>query len=119
MGSSLFRTLRRVLVDVIIPCRGEAGLAQCVWHLGYGLGIPRNRVRFHVSPIHFYFLSIKQTDVEVLPAFCSNNGEGCPPGVRRLGCGADHLLPFGAEVKDARSYTSTPTYTFMAYRLIK
>jgi hypothetical protein len=60
MGSSLFRTLRRVLVDVIIPCRGEAGLAQCVWHLGYGLGIPRNRVRFRASPIRFYFLSINR-----------------------------------------------------------
>jgi hypothetical protein len=32
---------------------------------------------------------------------------------------ADHLLPSSAEVKNTRSYTSTPPYVFMAWYLIK
>ena len=60
MGSSFCRKLRRGLVDVIIPRRDETASTQCVWHLGYGLGIPRNRVRFRASPIHIYFVSINR-----------------------------------------------------------
>jgi hypothetical protein len=41
------------------------------------------------------------------------------PGVKRLDHEADHSLPSSAEVKNARSYTSTPQYVFVAWCLIK
>jgi hypothetical protein len=40
-------------------------------------------------------------------------------GLKRPGCEADHLSPSIAEVKNARKYTSTPPYVFMAWCLIK
>jgi hypothetical protein len=40
-------------------------------------------------------------------------------GVKRPGREADHSPPSSAEVKKARSYTSTPQYVFMAWCLVK
>jgi hypothetical protein len=40
-------------------------------------------------------------------------------GVKRQGREADHSLPSSAEVKNARSYTSTPQYVCMAWCLVK
>jgi hypothetical protein len=40
-------------------------------------------------------------------------------GVKRPVCEADHSPPTSAEVKNARSYTSTPQYVFMAWCLVK
>jgi hypothetical protein len=40
-------------------------------------------------------------------------------GVKRPGREADHSPPSIAEVKNARSYTSTPQYVFMAWCLVK
>jgi hypothetical protein len=40
------------------------------------------------------------------------------PGVKRLGCEADHSPPASAKVKKMRIYTSTPPYAFMAECLI-
>jgi hypothetical protein len=40
-------------------------------------------------------------------------------GVKRLGREAYHSPPSSAEVKNARSYTSTPQYAFMAWCLVK
>jgi hypothetical protein len=40
-------------------------------------------------------------------------------GVKRSGHEADHSPLFSAEVKNARSYTSTPLYIFMALCLVK
>jgi hypothetical protein len=44
---------------------------------------------------------------------------GSSLGVKQLGCEADHSYPSSAKVKDAWSYTSTPTYNFMASYLAK
>jgi hypothetical protein len=38
-------------------------------------------------------------------------------GVKRPGCKADHSPPSSAEVKNARSYTSTPQYVFKSWCL--
>jgi hypothetical protein len=40
-------------------------------------------------------------------------------GVKRPGREADHSPPSSAEVNNARSYTSTPQYVFMAWCLVK
>jgi hypothetical protein len=40
-------------------------------------------------------------------------------GVKRPGRKADHSLPSSDEVKNARSYTSTPQYAFMAWCSVK
>jgi hypothetical protein len=40
-------------------------------------------------------------------------------GVKRSGRGADHSLPFSAEVKNAWTYTSTPQYAFTAWCSVK
>jgi hypothetical protein len=41
------------------------------------------------------------------------------PVVKRLGREADHSPPYGAVVKNALSYTSTPQYIFMAWFSVK
>jgi hypothetical protein len=41
------------------------------------------------------------------------------PGLKWLGREADHSPLSNAEVKNARSYTSTPPYVFVAWCLIK
>jgi hypothetical protein len=40
-------------------------------------------------------------------------------GVKRPGRETDHVSPSSAEVKNARSYASTPQYVFMARCLVK
>jgi hypothetical protein len=40
-------------------------------------------------------------------------------GVKRPGHEIDHSPPSSAEVKNARNYTSTPQYVFMAWCLVK
>jgi hypothetical protein len=40
--------------------------------------------------------------------------EALSPGVKHLGCEADHSPPTSAEVKNTWIYTSTPLYVFMA-----
>jgi len=44
---------------------------------------------------------------------------GLPAIEKRPGSVADHSPPSDAEAKDAWNYTSTPTYIFMAWCLIK
>jgi hypothetical protein len=44
---------------------------------------------------------------------------GSFPGVKRPGREADNSPPSSAEVKNARSYTSTPQYVFVAWCLVK
>jgi hypothetical protein len=39
---------------------------------------------------------------------------GFSPGLKRQGREVDHLPPASDEVKNTRSYTSTPPYAFMA-----
>jgi hypothetical protein len=41
------------------------------------------------------------------------------PGLKRPGHEDDHSPPSSAEVKNAWSYTSSPPYVFMAWRLVK
>jgi hypothetical protein len=41
------------------------------------------------------------------------------PAVNRPGCEADHSSSSAAEVKNARSYNSTPAYLFLSWCLIK
>jgi len=41
------------------------------------------------------------------------------PGLKRPGREANHSPPSNAEVKNKWSYTSTPTYVFMAWSLVK
>jgi hypothetical protein len=45
--------------------------------------------------------------------------ESFTPGVKRPGRKADHSPPSSAEVKNTWSYTSTNTYVFMAWCLVK
>jgi hypothetical protein len=40
-------------------------------------------------------------------------------GTKRPDCEADHWPPSRAKVKNARNYTTTPSYIFMAWCLIK
>jgi hypothetical protein len=40
-------------------------------------------------------------------------------GIKRPGFEADHSPPSSGEVKNARSYTPTPQYVFMAWCLVK
>jgi hypothetical protein len=42
-----------------------------------------------------------------------------PPGVKRPERNADHSFPSSTEVKNSRSYTSTPQYVFTAWCLVK
>jgi hypothetical protein len=44
---------------------------------------------------------------------------GSIPGVKRPEREADHSPPSSTEVKNAWSYTSTPLYVFMTWRLVK
>jgi hypothetical protein len=53
------------------------------------------------------------------PDSCAVGTGGCSPRVKRQGREADHSPPSSAEVKNSRSYTSTPQYVFMAWCLIK
>jgi hypothetical protein len=57
-------------------------------------------------------LGITQPPIQWIPGTLSL-------GVKRLGHEADHSLPSSAEVKNARRYTSTPPYVFVAWCLVK
>jgi hypothetical protein len=56
-----------------------------------------------------------QTLCEAHPASYSMRNEGLLPEGKVVGSEADHLPPSGAEVKNARSYTFTVPYVFMAW----
>jgi len=60
----------------------------------------------------FLFTTTTQPPIQLIPGALSL-------GVKRPGREADHLSPPSAEVKNAWSYTSTPTYVFIAWCLIK
>jgi hypothetical protein len=51
------------------------------------------------------------------PASCTMGTESFP-GVKRPGCGVDHTPPTSAKVKNAWSYTSTPTYALTVWYFI-
>jgi hypothetical protein len=48
-----------------------------------------------------------------------NEYQALSPELKQPGHEADHSPPSSAEVKDARSYTSTPPYVCMAWYLVK
>jgi hypothetical protein len=54
------------------------------------------------------------------PSLLFNGHQGyLPSGVKRPGREADHSPPSSAEVKNAWSYTSTPTYVLTTWYLVK
>jgi hypothetical protein len=67
-----------------------------------------------------YFSSIPRSD-RLLgpPSLVSSGYRALSPRVKRQGCKADHSPQSDAEVKNASSYTSTPTYVCIARCLIK
>jgi hypothetical protein len=62
----------------------------------------------------FSLLHIVQTGSEVHPASYKMGTGGSFLGVKRQGCEADHSPQTSAKVKKMWTYTSTPTYVFMA-----
>jgi hypothetical protein len=77
--------------------------------LGYGLDDRGSRVRFPAGTGIFLFtiafrtaLGPTKSPIQWVPGALSL-------GVKRPGCEADHSPPSSAEVKNAWSYTSTPT----------
>ena len=52
---------------------------------------------------------------QTLPLLVCNRYRVSFPGSKRPGHEVDHPPPFGAEVMNAWSYSSTPPYKFMAY----
>jgi hypothetical protein len=86
---------------------------------GYGLDDRGSRVRFLVGAGNFSFHHHIQNISGAHPASYWMGTRGSFPGVKWLGCEADHSPPCSAEVKNAWSYTSTPQYVFMAWCLVK
>jgi hypothetical protein len=60
-----------------------------------------------------------QTGSEAHPASCPVATGGSFPSLRRPEREADHSPLYRAEVKNVWSYTSTPTYDFMAWCLVQ
>jgi len=59
------------------------------------------------------------TGSETHPASCEMVTGGLFPGLKRQGREADHSRKCSAEVQNLWSYTSTPSYIFMAWYLVK
>jgi hypothetical protein len=94
----------------------QAGVAQSVQWLGYGLD---DRVWFQARAGILFFatafrpaLGPTQPPIQWVPGALSL-------GVKRPRREADHSSTSIAEVKNARTYTSTPPYVFMAWDLDK
>jgi hypothetical protein len=87
--------------------------------LGYWLDDRGSRVRFQVGAGNLSLHHRAQNGSGDRPASDWMGTGGSFPGVKRPGREADHSPPYSAEVKNTRSYTSTPQYAFMARWLIK
>jgi hypothetical protein len=66
------------------------------------------------SLLHRILISLRAN-----PASYPMGTGGSSPWVKQAGCEADHSSLPGAEVKNVRSYTSTPQYVFMEWCLVK
>jgi hypothetical protein len=97
----------------------KSRIAQSVQRLGYGLDDRGSRVRFPAGAGIFLFTTASRTAL----------GSTQPPtqwvpgalslGVKRPGRETNHSPPSSVEVKNARSYTSTSLYIFIAWCLVK
>jgi len=84
----------------------RAGLAQSVWRLN-GLD-DRGSFPGRERNIYIYLRHRVQAGSGAHPASYPVDTGGTFSGVKRPGRESDHSLPFSAEVKNARSYTSSP-----------
>jgi hypothetical protein len=82
----------------------SVGIATC-----YGLDDRGSGVRFSARAGNFSPLHRVQAGSGAHPASYQMERGAFSPGVKRLGYEVDHSLPSSAEVKNALSYTSTPT----------
>jgi hypothetical protein len=77
--------------------------------LGYGLDDLGSRVRFLAGAENFSLYHRVQNGSGAHPASYPMGTRGSFPGVKWARCKADHSFPSSAEVKNAWSYTSTPS----------
>jgi hypothetical protein len=103
---------------VPIPLKVPVGLEKCVPFLAQWAGRPTGRSSSPGGGKNFLFstssrpaLGSTQPPTQWVPGALS-------PGVKRLGCEADHSPPTSAEVKKMWIYTSTTPYVSMAQCLI-
>jgi hypothetical protein len=82
--------------------------------LGYGLNDRSSRVRFPAGAGNFSLHHLVQNGTGAHTASYPMGTRGCSPGGK-----ADHSSPSSAEVNNGWSYTSTPQYVLMAWRLVK
>jgi hypothetical protein len=87
--------------------------------LGYWLDDRGSSVRFPAEAGNFSLHHSVQTGSEAHPASYPMGTTGSFPGDKRPGRESDHSPLSSTEVKNARSYTSTPQYVFMACCLVK
>jgi hypothetical protein len=92
--------------------------ALCFQILGYGLD-DRCSVAGRSSEGNFALRHRFQTVSGAHTASCPMGTGASYPGVKQLGCEADHSPPSSVEVENAWSYASTPHYVFIAWFLFK
>jgi hypothetical protein len=85
----------------------------------YELDDRGSRVLFLAGARNFYLHHRVQNGSGAHPASYPMGTRGSFPGVKLPGREADHSPPSSAEIKNARSYASTPQYFFTAWCLVK
>jgi hypothetical protein len=69
--------------------------------------------------VNFSLLHYAQTGSGALPASYPVGSGGLSPGIKQLGCEADHSAPVSAKVKECMAFYLRPQYVFMAWCLVK
>jgi hypothetical protein len=78
----------------------------CWLSVGYGLN-SQSSIPIRSNEGIFFSLQLCQDWLWGLPTLLSSGTRGFFPGVKGLGCEADHLPPSRAKIKNSWSYTST------------